>query len=98
MQYCFEITHQHLNAALQWASQSGIDPVQWAYLTNDDRRDLFRVKRATNQVLRLNAFISLAMSEIEQIRVEYRPNGYWCSVPIVPRLIGKKCTPVRIAS
>ena len=97
-QYCFEITHQHLNAALQWASQSGIDPVQWAYLTNDDRRDLFRVKRATNQVLRLNAFISLAMSEIEQIRVEYRPNGYWCSVPIVPRLIGKKCTPVRIAS
>jgi hypothetical protein len=98
MQYCFEITHRNLTAALQWASHSDIDPVQWTYLTNDDQKELFRIKRATNQVLRLNAFISLAMSAIEQIRVEYRPNGYWCSVPIVPQLIGKKCTPVRTAN
>lgn len=96
-QYCFEITHKHLTAALQWASQSVTDPAQWSYLTNANQMTLFRGTRATNQVLRLNAFIGLAMSEIERIRVKYRPNGYWCSVPIVPRLIGKKCTPVQIA-
>jgi hypothetical protein len=98
MQYCFEVTHKNLTAALQWASQSDVDPAQWAYLSDAAQMELFRNKRATNQVLRLNAFISLAMSQIEQIRVKYRPSGYWCSVPLVPRLIGKKCTPVRIAA
>jgi hypothetical protein len=98
IQYCFDVTHQNLTAALQWASQSAVDPVQWATLASDDRKDLFNNKRATNQVLRLNAFIGLAMSEIEQIRVKYRPNGYWCSVPLVPLLITKKCTPLTIAT
>jgi hypothetical protein len=98
IQYCFDVTHQSLTAALQWASQSAIDPVQWANLANDDRKDLFNNKRAANQVLRLNAFISLAMSEIEQIRVKYRPNGYWCSVPLVPLVMSKKCTPVKVAT
>jgi hypothetical protein len=96
MQYCFEVTHRNLKAALQWASQSAVDPAQRASLTKQE--GLFRHTRAVNQVVRLNAFISLAMSEIEQIRVEYRPNGYWCNVPLVPLITGKKCTPVRIAS
>jgi len=96
-QYCFEVTHQHLTAALQWASQSNIDPAQWTYLTNSDQVDLFKTIRATNQVLRLNAFMSRAMSEIEEILVKYRPNGYVCSVPFARQLMGKRCTPVQTA-
>lgn len=96
MQYCFDITHRNLTAALQWASQSAVDPAQRAALT--EQEELLGQTRPVNQVLRLNAFISLAMSEIEQIRVEYRPNGYWCNVPFVRLIIGKKCTPVRVAS
>ncbi len=41
-QYCFEITHKHLTAALQWAAQSDIDPAQWSYLTNDDQKGPFQ--------------------------------------------------------
>jgi hypothetical protein len=96
-QYCYEVTHQHLTAAFQWASQSTIDPAQWAYLTNKDQADLFKEQRATNQIVRLNAFMSRAMSEIEAIRVKYRPDGYECSVPIVNVLL-KRCARVKIAS
>jgi hypothetical protein len=49
----------------------------------------------SNQVLRLNAFMSLAMYDIDKIRVKYRPNGYLCSVPILRSAFGNRCTPVR---
>lgn len=97
-QYCFDVTHKNLTAALQWASQSNVGDAEWGDMTKKDRIDLFKNKRATNQVLRLNAFIALAMSEIERMRVKYRPNGYWCSVPGVREwLMAERCLPVRIA-
>jgi hypothetical protein len=42
--------------------------------------DIFHT-RDSNQVLRLNAFMSLAMFDIDKIRIKYRPNGFICSVP-----------------
>jgi hypothetical protein len=60
-------------------------------------------------VLRLNAFITLAMSQNEAIRVNYRPNGLICSLPVLSGLISFTdqmfghagpawCTPVRTAA
>ena len=97
IQYCYEVTHKHLTGAFQWASQSAIDPIQWSYLTAKNHADLFKKTRATNQVLRLNAFMSRAMSEIEAIRVKYRPNGYECSIPVANALL-KRCAPVKTAN
>jgi hypothetical protein len=97
-QYCYDVTHRNMTAALQWASQTDIDQKEWDALTSGDRINLFKNQRATNQVLRLNAFIALAMSEIERMRVKYRPNGYWCSVPVAREMIGEKCMPIRIAA
>jgi hypothetical protein len=97
-QYCFDVTHQNVTGVLQWASQSTVDSAQWDYLTNPDQAELFKVTRATNQVLRLNYFMAVAMSHIEAIRTKYRPNGYICSVPIVGTALSKRCnTPVRTA-
>jgi hypothetical protein len=52
----------------------------------------------TARSIRLNAFMSRAMNEIEGIRVRYRPNGFFCSVPGAREIMGQKCTPVRIAA
>jgi len=106
IQYCFDVTHTRMTAALQWGAQTDIEPAQWTYFTSADHADLFNNIRPVNQVLRLNAFMSLAMSEIEQIRVKYRPNGFLCTVPGLSGMIGFAgqlfhragpawCTPVR---
>ncbi len=37
------------------------------------------------------------MSQLERIRVKYRPSGFFCHVPLVRDAIGlvsKRCTPV----
>ena len=46
---------------------------------------------------RLNAFTSLALSQMERIRVKYRPVGFDCSVPFV-RDFFMRCFPIRTAS
>jgi len=97
-QYCFDVTHKKLNGVLEWASKSEISQADWTYLTNKDIQELFQKIRPNNQALRLNAFIGVAMGHIEAIRARYQPKGYWCSVPVVQQIIGKKCTPVNIAS
>jgi hypothetical protein len=93
---CFEITHEAMTPVRQWASGSTVDQVARTKFINTNF-DIFS-KRASNQVLRLNAFMSLAMYDIDKIRVKYRPNGFLCSVPIVRGALGKKCMPVRTAS
>jgi hypothetical protein len=98
IQYCFDVTHKKLNGMLEWASKSSISNADWDYLTNKDTQELFQKIRPINQAIRLNAFISVAMGHIEAIRARYQPKGYWCSVPVVQQIIGRKCTPVRIAS
>lgn len=100
IEYCFDVTHAGIAGILQWASQSTIDPKQWAYVTNPNHQQLFNDIRGTNQALRLNAFVSLAMHEIEQIRVKYRPNGFICSFPGVSQVFSMfdRCTALRTKS
>jgi hypothetical protein len=95
---CFEITHQAMTPVQQWASGSTVDPAQ---KTRFEQKtfDVFQA-RASNQMLRLNAFMSLAMFDIEKVRIKYRPNGFICSVPGLSAALSLfgKCTPVRTSS
>jgi hypothetical protein len=93
---CFEITHEAMTPVRQWASGSTVDQAARTKFINTNF-EIFS-KRASNQVLRLNAFMSLAMYDIDKIRVKYRPNGFLCSVPVVRGALGKKCMPLRTAS
>lgn len=92
---CFEITHQAMTPVQQWASGSAVDPAQ---KTRFEQKtfDVFQT-RASNQVLRLNAFMSLAMFDIEKVRIKYRPNGFICSVPGLSAALSLfgKCTPIK---
>ena len=100
IEYCFDVTHKRMNAVLQWASNSNIDAAQMSYMLDKDSVALFKVTRPTKQILRLNAFMSLAMRQIDQIPVKYRPNGFICSLPGVGGFLGlfDHCTPIRTAS
>jgi hypothetical protein len=51
------------------------------------------------EVERLDSFMSLAMSQLERIRVKYRPSSFYCycSLPLVNYAISDRCDPVRIA-
>lgn len=92
---CFEITHQAIASVRQWASGSAVGQAQRTDFVKK-YSDVFK-GRADNQVLRLNKFMSLAMFDIEKIRIKYRPNGFFCSVPGLGAALGlfSKCTPVK---
>jgi hypothetical protein len=98
MHYCFEAAHSEIYTARVWASKNDV---------SEDRIDKFRANQErykaspNNQVVRLNAFMSLVISQLERIRVKYRPSGFLCHVPLVRDAIGlfsPPCTPVRTAA
>ncbi len=95
MYYCFDKSHRDMESARMWAAGAEIGP---------EIKEEFEKKAATiktnldNQVVRLNAFMSLAMSQLERIRVKYRPSSFYCSVPVVSLIFGNQCTPVRVSS
>jgi hypothetical protein len=95
---CFEITHEAMTPVHQWASGSAVDAAKKAAFI-DKTYDVFS-GRASNQVLRLNAFMALAMFDIDKIRIKYRPNGFVCSIPGLSEFISLfgKCTPLRTSS
>lgn len=97
MHYCFKILHGEIETARIWASKNEV---------SDDRRTKFLNQRdkyqgeLSAQVVRLNAFMTLAMAQLEQIRAKYRPSGFWCHVPgarDVINLFSNKCTPLKTA-
>ena len=92
MYYCFDLSHGDLKAARIWASASDNE----ATSAKNERANGIETN-LNNQVLRLNAFMSLAMSQLEAIRVKYRPSSFSCNIPIISYLIGDRCTPVKIA-
>jgi hypothetical protein len=97
MHYCFERLHKQLLAARQWASQSSLSPEQKAHFI---AKQVDMYNGLTNQAVRLNAFMSLAMFQMENIRVKYRPVGFACHIPFVTPfvdLFSNYCTPVRTA-
>jgi hypothetical protein len=98
IEYCFGVTQKTwMEIVRQWASQSSLDQSGIAKFFSDGTADKLQ-ERLDSEVVRLNAYMSRAMNEIDQIRVKYRPNGYLCSVPIASRLMGQRCTPLRVRS
>ena len=94
MHYCFEATHSEIHTARIWASKNEV---------SDDRVSKFRANQERykasldGEVARLNAFMTVAMSQLERIRLKYRPSGFVCHVPLVRDAIGMfstKCTPI----
>ena len=79
LQYCFETTHAAMEAPRQWASKSTIDQDKKTYF----RTHLENIHQSLDeQVDRLNAFMLLSMRRIEEIRLKYEPNGFWCHLPL----------------
>lgn len=99
LQYCFETAHAALEIVRAWASNSSIDTSGKAKFIDKD--NLNRVQNNLDQqVLRLNAFMTLAMQRLEDIRVKYRPTGFFCHVPIVREaisILSTRCSPIRTA-
>jgi hypothetical protein len=99
--YCFHVTHQvSMELVRQWASQSTLDPNAITVFFANGSADRMQ-SRLDSEVVRLNAFMSRAMNEIERIRVKYRPNGLYCSLPGVREavsLFSNRCTPLHFAS
>ena len=100
MHYCFEVGHRTIETARVWAaSTSDISEERKAKFL--DKEEMKRAKsRLDSEVVRLDAFMSLAMSQLERIRVKYRPVGFVCHIPLVRDAIGlfsNRCTPIRTA-
>jgi hypothetical protein len=97
MHYCFQALHARLVAARDWASQSELSaPAKAKFLAE---REQTRTELG-NQVIRLNSFMSLAMFQMENIRVKYRPLGFACHIPFVTPIVSlfsRYCTPIRTA-
>ena len=94
MHYCFEVAHREIATARIWASKNDV---------SDQKKAEFLAVQGKvrshldDEVIRLDAFMSLGMSQLERIRVKYRPSGFFCHVPLVRDAIGlvsKRCTPV----
>jgi len=94
MHYCFEVAHREIATARIWASKNDV---------SDQKKAEFLAVQGKvrthldNEVIRLDAFMSLGMSQLERIRVKYRPSGFFCHVPLVRDAIGlvsRRCTPV----
>jgi hypothetical protein len=94
MHYCFELTHNQISAARIWASNNEV---------SQQAKDDFAKNKGSSQasldheVVRLDAFLSLVMSQLERIRVRYRPSSFYCNLPLINYAISDRCTPVRIA-
>ena len=92
--YCFYAEHEAMKPVREWASGRKLDPTERTKYI--DRKKSIE-DQLNNQVLRLYNFMGLAMNQIDEIRVKYRPNGYWCSVPGVREYFGQECKPIRTA-
>jgi hypothetical protein len=94
MHYCYELTHSQISTARIWASKNEVSEQKKAdFLKNTD---IYR-SGLDNEVVRLDAFLSLVMSQLERIRVKYRPSSFYCTMALINYLISDRCTPVRIA-
>jgi hypothetical protein len=95
MHYCFEAAHNRLAAARQWASQSDRDAAKEKEIVEREKDINAQLDDVAS---RISAFGSLALHQMEQIRVKYHPVGFQCSVPGVRNLEGMNCFPIRTAS
>jgi hypothetical protein len=94
MQYSFEGVHKEIATARTWASNNEVSDEEKAKLLADPDRHQASLD---NEVVRLDHFMSLVMSQLERIRVKYRPSSFYCNLPLINHLISNRCMPVRIA-
>jgi hypothetical protein len=97
MHYCFQALHARLLPVREWAAQNDLSaPTKARFMAEREQTR----NELDNQVVRLNAFLSLAMFQMENIRVKYRPVGFACHIPFVTPVVGlfsRYCTPIRTA-
>ncbi|SDO94173.1 hypothetical protein [Afipia sp. GAS231] len=94
LQYCFETLHERLARVRSWAAHpEGRAPTKEVVRTE---REQLRTA-IDNQARRLEAFMGLATFRMEAIRLNYRPVGVLCRLPIISSLTtwwDDSCTPV----
>ena len=95
MHYCFEAAHDRLEAVRVWASKSDRDKTKENKISTEAGQISTELD---NLARRLNAFTSLALFQMERIRVKYRPVGFVCNVPLVRDILSKRCLPIRTAT
>lgn len=94
MHYCFELAHSQIATARIWASKNEVSEQKKSdFLKNEERYQ----NSLDHEVVRLDAFLSLVMSQLERIRVKYRPSSFYCNLPLINYAISGRCLPVRIA-
>jgi hypothetical protein len=95
--FCVEKTHENIEAARKWASGSTFSDADKQLPKNKINRIKDMLDR---DVVRLNAFMTLAMREIEVIRVKFRVHPWYCKAPIILEIINSlsnRCTPLATA-
>ena len=95
MNYCFEAAHGRLTAARQWASKSHRDTAKEGEIAKANKEISAQIDGLAR---RLNAFNSLALFQMERIRVKYRPVGPLCSVPLIRNIPDLSCFPLETAT
>jgi hypothetical protein len=85
--YCFAVTHDgYLSLIRQWASRSSHKDKDIDDFFSTGKQDVVQA-RLNRQVVRLNDFMTLAMDEIDRIRLRYQPTGFACHVPGLSELV-----------
>lgn len=92
MQYCFDAMHSQLEPVRQWASQSDRDAAKESEIFA--QRDQIAAALADLEG-RLKSFNSLALYQMERIRVKYRPVGFECFIPGLSSYYAQNCLPLR---
>ena len=95
MHYCLEAAHNKLSAARQWAAGTDRDAAKESEILQGEKEINAQFDDLAG---RINAFNSLALYQMEQIRVKYRPARLWCNVPFVWNISSLNCFPIRTAS
>ncbi|GAC1340829.1 MAG: hypothetical protein NVSMB20_17020 [Bradyrhizobium sp.] len=101
MAYCFRTAHSGIETARVWASNNDLSEQKKREFKAQQENEILDTKLSLG-VIRLNAFMTRAMSQLEGIRVKYRPAGFWCHVPgvrdAIDHLDNHRCTPIGTAA
>jgi hypothetical protein len=102
--YCFFVTHVgYMGVIREWASRHSFSANDRTKFFENARQQSCKDKRAVlharlnTEVVRLNAFMSLAMVEMQRIRTRYRQDDLLCYVPgarEISRLTTGICKPI----
>jgi hypothetical protein len=94
LHYCFDNLHERLGRVRSWAAHpEGRPPAKEVVRTE---REQLRTA-IDNQARRLEAFMGLATFRMDAIRLNYRPLGLVCSLPMISlawSVVSDSCTPI----